>query len=154
LSGNAPKQVGLSVYDEKWKTNAALNYPSITFSISDDTLKYGLYIYVAAGTKVENVTVYPMLNVGTEAAPFKPYKETVDTFPIPEAVQALEGYGEWNNYIDFERRIFVANGNEVDISDLITSDNFIKVEGGGTITFENEHEIALSSEITYMLKEV
>lgn len=41
-----------------------------------------------------------------------------------------------------------------DITDLITPDNFIKVEGGGTITAVNEHSKAVPTEITYMLKEV
>jgi hypothetical protein len=157
LSGNALKQVGLAVYDEKWKTNVSFTSPSNTFTISDETLKYGFYIYVAAGTKVENVTVYPMLNVGTEAAPFKPYKETVDTFIIPAEVQALDGYGAGNNYIDFDEQIFVSFGNdepmETDISHLIGADNFIKVEGGGTVTFVNAENLPISSEITYMLKE-
>lgn len=40
-----------------------------------------------------------------------------------------------------------------EIPDL-TADNFIKVEGGGTITFANEHGLAVPSEITYMVKEV
>ena len=39
-----------------------------------------------------------------------------------------------------------------DISDLITSDNLIGVEGNGTITFENEYGYAVPSEVTYQLK--
>jgi hypothetical protein len=39
-----------------------------------------------------------------------------------------------------------------DISNLITSDNLIGVEGNGTITFENEYGNAVPSEITYQLK--
>ena len=42
----------------------------------------------------------------------------------------------------------------IDISDLISEDNFIGVEGGGTVTAVNEHSLAVPSEITYMLKEV
>jgi hypothetical protein len=38
-----------------------------------------------------------------------------------------------------------------EISDL-TADNFIEVEGGGTITMVNEHGYDVPSEITYMLK--
>ena len=39
-----------------------------------------------------------------------------------------------------------------DISDLITADNLIGVEGNGTITFENEYGYAVPSEVTYQLK--
>lgn len=41
-----------------------------------------------------------------------------------------------------------------DISDLITSDNLIGVEGGGILTFENEYGYAVPSEVTYQLKGV
>lgn len=40
-----------------------------------------------------------------------------------------------------------------DISDILPEDNFIGVEGNGTITFINEHKTAVPSEITYMLME-
>lgn len=51
-----------------------------------------------------------MLNEGTEALPYRPY--TRNTLPIPEAVQALDGYGDGvnesvYNYIDFETKQFV-----------------------------------------------
>lgn len=42
----------------------------------------------------------------------------------------------------------------IDISHLITSDNLIEVEGGGTITFENDILGAVPSEVTYQLKGV
>ena len=40
-----------------------------------------------------------------------------------------------------------------DISDLLTEDNYIPVEGGGTVTMANEYAYAVPSEITYALKE-
>lgn len=39
-----------------------------------------------------------------------------------------------------------------DLSHIMTADNLIEVEGGGTVTFENEHQYAVPSSITYMLK--
>ena len=39
-----------------------------------------------------------------------------------------------------------------DISDLITSDNLIGVEGGGTLTFENEYGYAAPSEVEYQVE--
>lgn len=39
-----------------------------------------------------------------------------------------------------------------DISDLLSVDNYIGVEGGGTITAVNEHEYAVPTEITYQIK--
>ena len=42
----------------------------------------------------------------------------------------------------------------VDVSELLTEDNFIDVEGNGTLTFKNEYEYEVPSEMTYMLKEI
>ena len=39
-----------------------------------------------------------------------------------------------------------------DISDLITADNLIGVEGGGTLTFENEYGYAVPSEVEYQVE--
>lgn len=39
-----------------------------------------------------------------------------------------------------------------DISDILPDDNYIGVEGGGTVTMLNEYGYAVQSEITYMLK--
>lgn len=37
---------------------------------------------------------YPMINYGTEPAPYKPYSaKPIDTFEIPEEIQSLPGYG-------------------------------------------------------------
>lgn len=41
-----------------------------------------------------------------------------------------------------------------DISDILSSDNFIGVEGSGTITMVNEHKFAVPSEIIYQVKGV
>jgi hypothetical protein len=58
-----------------------------------------------------------MLNEGSTALPFVPYKGTIATLPISEKLRAfLEQYGyglginnEYYNYIDFERKVFVQN---------------------------------------------
>lgn len=104
---------------------------------------------------------------------YYPYKEPSKLL-IPEAVRALDGYGQSNpdnaeeyNHIDLERQKFVAYGHiadgswvsfatvkETDISGRITADNFIEVGPYGTLTFENEHQTAVPSEIVYQLKEV
>lgn len=143
-----------------------------TFTVTEDNTMYAR-VRLTQGVAID-ATVYPMLNVGASAAPYKPYVGDIDTFAIPAEVQALDGYGESNpnnaneyNYIDFEQQKFVAYGHivdgswvaydapiETDISDFITEDNFIEVEGGGTITMVNEYSLAVPSEITYMLKEV
>lgn len=73
---------------------------------------------------------------------------------------------DFSTVADFKAHLaeLYANGNPViivyplaepiiaDISDLLPEDNFIGVEGGGTVTFKNEYEYAVPSEITYQIK--
>lgn len=166
--------VGICVYDENWKVYNTDSTKDKTFTLTYDSLKYGFYLYVAKGKTLNNVTVYPQLEIGSMATEFRAYNGVVDTFAFPSEVQALDGYGESNpgnaeeyNHIDFEQQKFVAYGHivngswvafgtvqETDISDLISEDNFIEVESNGTITAVNENSFAVPSEITYMLKEV
>lgn len=40
-----------------------------------------------------------------------------------------------------------------DISDILPADNYIEVEGGGTLTFKNEYEYDVPSEVTFVTKE-
>lgn len=218
-----------------------------TFTISADT-KIRIRFYINNGITV-NETFNVMLNKGTTALPYTPYTET--SFVIPEAVQALDGYG-WGvnedcyNYIDYEKKQFVKRVGKIDmgnvnfqygsaavvfsgnfptkakgltdnliadryvttsggsvyempdlsirtnesgtgfyikntaytdaasfkaamqgvmlyyelatpivtdITDLITADNFIKVEGGGIVTLVNEYNKAAPSEITYYISD-
>ncbi len=220
-----------------------------------------LFIRIASGATVNNITFKPMLVEGDVVVPFKPYRaDAVDTLEIPEAVQALDGYGlginsNYYNRIDWDKRQFVQTvkrveldgtenwsknsyftassgfswgGNndyktgsnsgvcshfetkpigktitdaitfssnisivpssdfgldtvdkfkaylaeqkaagtpvtvvfilagtiETDISDILPEDNFIEVEGGGTIVAVNENNLEAPTEITYMTKEV
>ena len=114
-----------------------------------------------------------MINAGATALPYTPYVKHI--LPIPEAVQALEGYGqgnpddpsEYNAIIwgEYGTNQYLQKGNIVDgvwyalstpevtdISDLITADNLITVEGGGTLTFENEYGYAVPSEVEYQVE--
>jgi hypothetical protein len=50
--------------------------------------------------------------------------------------------------------VYGIDSTKIDITDLITSDNIIEVEGGGSVEFVNEHNNAVPASITYMLKEV
>jgi hypothetical protein len=48
--------------------------------------------------------------------------------------------------------VTLATAEITDISDLITADNLIGVEGGGTLTFENEYGYAVPSEVEYQVE--
>ena len=211
------------------------------------TVDYIVWTYGSGGSYYIKGISFSFANVG-----YTPYVER--TIPIPDAVQACEGYGvgineSVYNYIDFEKKQFVKRVGVVDMStlgwsmnvsggfsaqigdiattrspvlcspytwqskdfswggfasfddksiftawntnvfvkdtaytdvatfktamqgvmlvyeleepitdssiaDIIPADNFIGVEGGGTITFENENGYAVPSDVTYQLKGV
>ena len=114
-----------------------------------------------------------MINPGETALPYEPYR-IVDTLSIPEKIQTSEGYGQGNpdnpneyNYIDFEKKTFVALGHIVDgvwvayektietnISADLTDDSFIEVEAGGTIKVVNDNNDnrAVPTTICYVTK--
>lgn len=80
---------------------------TLTAQVSDGEIFNYVGIYIASGRTVD-ATIYPMLNYGTTAAPYKPYRadNPIDTLAIPEAVQALDGYGvgvnaDHYNHIEF-----------------------------------------------------
>lgn len=89
------------------------------FTITDCEYHAGhkkVYITIGSG-KTVNKIYYPMVNRGTTAAPYKPYRaEPVDTLPISAELRAFladKGYGRgiigYQNYIDFVRKVFVQN---------------------------------------------
>ncbi|MBO7342959.1 MAG: hypothetical protein J6U45_02820, partial [Alistipes sp.] len=141
------------------------------FTLEEPTELYvSFYMY---NQSFNNEDQQIMLNKGSTALPYKPYREPI-SFPIPSAVQALDGYGEGNpdnaeeynaiicengkwKYIhkgDIEDNAWgsLATTEITDISDILSDDNFIGVEAGGTVTMLNEHEYAVPSEITYQIK--
>lgn len=70
---------------------------------------------------------------------FKPYHKT--SYPIPQAILDLEGYGESGNFVDFVEKKYHKGDRTIDISDIM-GDTFqqpLEVEVGGTLTFKNSN---------------
>lgn len=155
-------------------TDGSTTYPigiaNTVASTFTHTTKLGKTVKRITATLYNGTIINYIKNIvireGTDTA-YSPYTE--HTLVIPEAVQSLDGYGQSNpdnaeeyNYIDFDN--FISCGHIVDgvwiayetkqktdISNLITSDNLIGVEGGGIITFENEYKYNVPSEIVYQI---
>lgn len=151
---------------------------SLTFTVPLDAdyvtypyLRVSFYISGGGEVLTGDYVIYEdiMVEVADSASAYAPY--TKHTLPVPASVQALEGYGEGvsdtiYNYIDFERKQFVqkvgkgASGEPfelaepviTDISHLLSDDNYIPVEGGGSITMANEHGFAVPSTVEYTVK--
>ena len=135
-------------------------------TITDKLLNGLVYAYGETGKLCEykEVRITKIAN-----APYSPYIHA--TLPIPTEVQALAGYGEGNpdNTSEYNAIFWDENGNQyyshkgdivggvwvprtpevIDISDILLTDNYIEVEGGGTITFKNEYGYSVPSEVEY-----
>ena len=122
ISGEtSPIQIGALFANVGWYRNM--------FTITEEMLQAtDIYveIRIPIGNTIENVTVYPMLNVGSTPAPYKPYVGTISTLEIPEKLRAFlepHGYGKGinesvYNYIDFEKKQFFKRVGMVGLSDL------------------------------------
>lgn len=130
-------------------------------------------IFYGSGSSGGSSATYTNVMLSFNASvPYTRYHEPI-TIAIPEAVQALEGYGEGNpdnaseyNIVDFKNRIFIKKGDIfnrewVPLATPTTTDitaelggfsSVISVEPSGQIEFENEYENAVPSTITYIVK--
>lgn len=115
-------------------------------------------IYVANNRTV-NMTCDLSIEGNDNITDYASYME--HTYTIPEAVKALDGYGEGNtdsyNYLDLEAKKFVKVGYwvdgvwaelespiETDISEHLTEENVLDVEPNGTATFEQDNDTQLT----------
>lgn len=92
----------------------------VHFTIAEQKISF-IGIAISNGTTVSNVVFTPMLTKGSTPLPYAPYIK--NTLEIPEAVQALDGYGEGlnesvYNYIDYEKKQFVKRVGSVDMGTL------------------------------------
>lgn len=60
-----------------------------TFNIATGDIIDSFYVLVRAGQTADNVTVYPMLNLGSTAMPYEPYQGSVTTLPIPRPLRRV-----------------------------------------------------------------
>ena len=105
---------------------------------------------------------------------YVPYNKT--TLLIPDSIKSLPDYGVRNNYVDFENMKYhhidskrayedgdvdsdtvitdgvnetvyqLATEEVIDISDMLMP---IRCESGGTITFQNEHNLDMPNTVVY-----
>lgn len=86
---------------------------------------------------------------GKTATEYSPYVGLIDTYTVPDEVQALDGYGANDTYIDFASKAFVNGETSTDISEHITDTVYLKVEAGGYLVAENDDGIEAPITMTY-----
>ena len=132
-----PEKYGYSI---KYKDGERIpNILNKAFTITKKVDKIDFYIGYGVAYDTETVISDIQIIKGTTAQPYTPYVE--HTLPIPEAVQAIHGYG-WgvnesaNNYIDFEKQQFVQSVEKIDLGSLTWS----KITGSESTTFQTPIE--------------
>lgn len=68
-------------------------------------------------------------------------KSQETSYPIPQAILDLDGYGGSENFVDFVEKKYHKGERTIDISDIIgdTFQGLLEVEAGGTLMFKNSH---------------
>lgn len=110
------------------------------------------YVRFTLPPEYGNVYKNDIALIAGSSGTYAPYHR--NTYPIPEAIKALSGYGVEGNVTDYEAKTYTQNntidGTEVkaldtpivtDISSLIPDDFLrnIEVEAGGSVTFKNSN---------------
>ena len=102
--------------------NGKAKYDESSVKVNKGDVIKRIAVYTDSSTAIAiDSTATVMLNYGTTALPYTPYRR--NTLPIPAEVQALDGYG-WGvndtlyNYIDFEKKQFVKRVGRVDLGAL------------------------------------
>lgn len=94
---------------------------SITFTTSEETT-WGFYIKVESGVTIDNVTVYPQLEIGSVATSYEPFVSLPTTYNIylDEPLRKVGNCDTCSDYIDFANGQVVRNtyGANVSLSTL------------------------------------
>lgn len=170
-------------------TRTTVDNRTYTFTTSETTKRLRVSLENPSGSADTSAFEWFMINEGSMALPYKPYREPITT-PLPVSVLFLNGYGlgvsSANcNYIDWRpaegvkqyvqmcaerayqsgdeslsnvvtdgstKTVYVlATPVTTDLSTVLSDDNLFEVEGGGSLTFDNEYENAVPSTVIYQL---
>lgn len=95
LSGTS-SLTGVEVGVKIKRVRGTFEWSSINSSLHTRTLNIAtgdiidlFYVLVRAGQTADNVKVYPMLNVGSTALPYEPYRGSVTQLPIPRPLRRV-----------------------------------------------------------------
>lgn len=72
---------------EWFSINSSLHTKTLNIATGD--IIDSFYVTVRAGQTADNVTVYPMLNVGSTALPYEPYNGSITQLPIPRELHRI-----------------------------------------------------------------
>lgn len=139
--------------DEDWKVQ---QYSNLTAYLDDN--RFGLIPHGTPNHIVcDSFKVLPIISSqpnGTVGVSVEGLNNFADSFFFGISGIASNA-NEWISYLAENPVTIIyelSNPIITDISDILSDDNFIGVEGNGTITMVNEHKFAVPSSITYQVK--
>ena len=96
LSGTSSLTGGAEIEIKIKRVSGAIEWFSInnslhtrTFNIATGDIIDRFYVLVRTRQTADNVTVYPMLNVGSTALPYEPYNGSITQLPIPRELHRI-----------------------------------------------------------------
>lgn len=107
--------------------------------LTDECLDSRIAWYNNESSNIENVISEIQIEKNSAKTLYSKYYQK--SHKIPQAILALDGYGESGNFVDFVEKKYHKGDKTIDISDII-GDTFqepLEVEAGGTLTFKNSH---------------
>lgn len=142
---------------------------SLLFIVNDiETVEFSVQVDGNLGSASNYIIFIEFVKGEYDNDEFVPVFEPIATFDIPREVRNIKDYGfSGSNYLDLERRVFVrvrslvnntsvllGEIEEVDVSQIIDSDNFIKVVPNGIIrVIQDTGEIMpCKCEVTFMVR--
>ena len=85
----------------------------VTFTTAEAG-KWSCYLNIQSGAVMDNVTIYPQMELGSKETEYEPYIEPVSTTIYLE--EPLRKVGDYADYIDFKNQKVVKNIKEVELN--------------------------------------
>ena len=135
--------------DLDWKIQSSTHLSNAYVTVTTTTDIVDFMFAFMEGVNCDGLTIAPMCNEG-DYIPYKPHREPI-SYPIPAAIQAINGYGKDGFVIDLEKQTSAYEGSEKPLP--VQLKPIIEVEGGGSLEFVNEYKNPVPSTVKYLLKE-
>lgn len=136
-----------------WKTGRFTPSPSDEFYD-----RYVVYIYIPKGSVLNNLRVVPSITRGLTARTGVAYRAP-QRIEIPQEVQALPGYGRYDNLLDLEAGLYRQRRSEdgYPLNEEVTyplpapldAPLYLRCDAGGYLLFESKTGAPVESSVTY-----
>lgn len=103
-------QLIIYFYNKDGTYKIANTYNGYNFTLSKEYTRYAAWISVDSGTTIENITIYPQINEGSEVLSYEPYCGATTEITVTGTdgtVYPLRGIGDIHDEVDFDRNALI-----------------------------------------------